>query len=48
MTTQFQSDCLFALLVLASASAVVQAAPVHVYEKVDLTLTATGKYSKVL
>ena len=40
MRMEFRIGCLFALFVSVSA-----AAPVHVYEKVELTLTATGKYA---
>jgi hypothetical protein len=40
MKMKLRSQCLFALFVSVSA-----AAPVHVYEKVEITLTATGKYA---
>ena len=40
MRMKFRIECLFALFVSVSA-----AAPVHVYEKVEITLTAAGKYA---
>jgi len=40
MRMKFRSECLFALFVSVSA-----AAEVHVYEKVEITLTAAGKYA---
>ncbi len=46
MRTRFGLKCLFGLLVFVSALAPVQgAAPVHVFEKVELTFTATGTYA---
>lgn len=46
MRMQFRAEKRLALLVLATATASVQGAgPLHVYEKVEITLTATGKYA---
>ena len=46
MRTQFQSRTVTALLLSVSVTAGVRAAvPVHVFEKVELSLSATAKYA---